>query len=45
MESVTDIHMWISTGWLIMGFWLVVLGIALWLKIPQKIATTVMAAQ
>lgn len=38
VSAVTDIHMWISLGWLTLGFWMLVIGILLWLKIPQRAA-------
>lgn len=38
VSAVTDIHMWISLGWLALGFWMLVIGILLWLKIPQRAA-------
>lgn len=38
VAAVTDIHMWISLGWLALGFWMLVIGILLWLKIPQRAA-------
>lgn len=38
VSYVTDIHMWISLGWLALGFWMLVIGILLWLKIPQRAA-------
>lgn len=38
VSAVTDIHMWISVGWLVLGFWMLVVGILLWLKIPQRAA-------
>lgn len=34
--SLTDIYMWISLGWILLGVWLLWLGISLWLKLPQK---------
>lgn len=38
VAAITDIHMWISLGWLALGFWMLVVGILLWLKIPQRAA-------
>lgn len=38
VAAITDVHMWISLGWLTLGFWLLVIGILLWLKIPQRAA-------
>ena len=38
VAAVTDIHMWISLGWLALGFWMLVIGILLWLRIPQRVA-------
>lgn len=38
VSAVTDIHMWISVGWLALGFWMLVVGILLWLKVPQRAA-------
>lgn len=37
VANITDVHMWISLGWLLLGLILVALGINLWLKIPQKL--------
>lgn len=39
VSAVTDVHMWISVGWLALGFWMLVIGILLWLKIPQRVAS------
>jgi hypothetical protein len=38
VAAVTDIHTYISVGWLALGFWMLVIGILLWLKIPQRAA-------
>ena len=38
VAAVTDVHMWISLGWLSLGFWMLLIGILLWLKIPQRAA-------
>jgi hypothetical protein len=38
VSAVTDIHMWISVGWIGLGFWMLVIGILLWLKVPQRAA-------
>jgi len=38
VAAVTDVHMWISLGWLALGFWMLVIGILLWLKVPQRAA-------
>lgn len=38
VAAVTDLHTWISIGWLALGFWMLVIGILLWLKIPQRAA-------
>ena len=35
--SVTDVHMWISVGWILLGAMLVIWGLLLWLKVPQTI--------
>jgi len=47
VEHLTDVHMWISLGWIALGLLLVALGINLWFKIPQKLfqaGTTAAAA-
>lgn len=36
--DVTDVHMWASLGWLALGFFMLVFGILLWLRVPQKVA-------
>lgn len=38
VSAITDIHMWISLGWITLGFWAMVIGILLWLRIPQRAA-------
>lgn len=38
VSAVTDVHTWISVGWLGLGFWMLVIGILLWLRIPQRAA-------
>jgi hypothetical protein len=38
VAAVTDLHTWISVGWGLLGFWMLVIGILLWLKIPQRTA-------
>ena|SRR5215471_2793484 len=34
ITAITDIHMWISLGWIFLGVGLVLLGLMLWLRIP-----------
>jgi len=41
---VTDVNMWISVGWILLGLALVALGINLWLKIPQKLGAAAITA-
>ncbi len=41
---VTDVNMWISVGWILLGLLLVALGINLWLKIPQKLGAAAITA-
>lgn len=46
VTALSDAHMWISLGWLVLGLVLIVMGILLWLKVPQRaagIGTTVAA--
>jgi hypothetical protein len=46
VTALSDIHMWISLGWLVLGLILIIVGILLWLKVPQRaagIGTTVAA--
>lgn len=46
VTALTDVHMWVSLGWLALGLVLIVMGLLLWLKVPQKaagIGTTVAA--
>ena len=38
VEGITNVHMWISIGWLLLGVSLVLIGIALWLRLPQRAA-------
>lgn len=48
VTAITDVHLYISLGWLFLGLTLIWMGIALWLKVPQKvagIATTVAASR
>ena len=48
VTAITDVHLYISLGWLFLGITLIWLGVALWLKVPQKvagIATTVAASR
>jgi hypothetical protein len=40
VASVTDVHLWISLGWLGLGALLLFWGIILWLKVPQRAAQT-----
>jgi hypothetical protein len=44
VSNLTDVHMWISLGWLLLGALLVFWGILLWLKVPQKSAGLAVAA-
>lgn len=46
ITNLTDVHMWISLGWMALGLILITMGILLWLKVPQRaagIGTTVAA--
>lgn len=38
VAAATDLHTYISIGWLLLGFWMLVIGILLWLRIPQRVA-------
>lgn len=31
IAALTDVHLYISLGWLVLGFWLAVAGVVLWL--------------
>jgi hypothetical protein len=37
--SITDSHMWISIGWIVLGAFLAFWGIMLWLRAPQRAAS------
>jgi hypothetical protein len=41
---LTDVHMWISIGWITLGAVLIFAGIMLWLKVPQTAAALAPAA-
>ena len=36
--AITDWHLWASLGWLLLGVALIVTGVTLWLKLPQRAA-------
>lgn len=38
--SITDVHMWISLGWLLLGTLLIVWGFLLLFRVPQRAART-----
>lgn len=38
ISAATDLHTYISLGWLTLGFWMLVIGLLLWLRIPQRAA-------
>ncbi len=40
----TDVHMWISIGWIVLGLWLVWMGVVLWLRLPEMAARVGLAA-
>ena|SRR6478672_7748990 len=44
VSNLTDVHMWISLGWLLLGAGLVFWGILLWLKVPQRAAQVAVTA-
>ena len=44
VAAVTDLHTWISIGWLTLGFWMLLIGILLWLRIPQRVAKAAKSA-
>jgi hypothetical protein len=51
VANITDIHMWISLGWLALGGFLVVIGLWLWVRgtkfyqeLQQQATTAAMAA-
>lgn len=44
VANLTDVHMWISLGWLLLGAILVFWGILLWLKVPQRAAEVAVTA-
>lgn len=39
VAAATDLHTYISLGWLALGFWLLLIGILLWLRVPQRVAS------
>ncbi len=39
VTDLTDVHMWISFGWVILGLWLMWMGLLLWLRVPQRLAS------
>jgi hypothetical protein len=38
VSNLTDVHLWISLGWLLLGAALIFTGVMLWLKVPQRAA-------
>jgi hypothetical protein len=36
VTALTDVHLWISLGWIALGLVLIGVGAGLWLKVPQK---------
>lgn len=37
-KEITNAKMWKSLGWMVLGIWLLAVGIVLWLRIPQRVA-------
>ena len=38
LVALTDWHLWASLGWLVAGLVLIIIGISLWLRLPQRAA-------
>lgn len=36
-RTITDVKFWRSLGWLTIGIGLLILGLAIWMKLPQKL--------